>query len=139
MILSHYFSIIRCMSSKELGTLAPPSGSPYATMIYQKEALEISMRQKLATMRQSAPEPDHHCQSDESSSSSRARGERTNEMRNRRRAQHAQAVVEDLCNVVADLFIAESKLLNPSNYGVMRTTQRVQIVKNIHDFVFDML
>lgn len=122
------------MSSKELGTLAPPSGSPYAKMIYQKETLEVSMRQKLATMRESAPE--NICQSEESSStSSRAKIERVNEMRNLRRAQHAQAVVDDLCNVVADLFLAESKLLVPSNYGVVPSTQRVQIVNNIYEFV----
>lgn len=92
------------------------------------------MRRKLATMRKSVP--DTHPSSDESSSiSSRLKGERVNEMRNRRRAEHAQAVVDDLCQVVADLFIAESKLLNPSNYGVLPTTHRVQVIKNIYDFV----
>jgi hypothetical protein len=122
------------MSSKELGTLAPPSGSPYATMIYKKEALEISMRQRLAAMRESAPESQFHSE-ESSSTSSRAKCERVNEMRNLRRAQHAQAVVDDLCQVVADLFIAESKLLNATNYGVLPTSQRVQIVKNIYDFI----
>jgi hypothetical protein len=42
-----------------------------------------------------------------------------NEKRNRRRAEHNQAVISDLCEIVADLFIAEAKLLNPLNYGVV--------------------
>jgi hypothetical protein len=136
------------MSSKELGTLAPPSGSPYVTMIYQMEALEDEMRLKLASMRRSdvlVPSDTttttntntttnanaNMMHSDETStssvSSSRAHAELANEMRTRRRAEHTQAVVDDLCKIVADLFIAESKLLNPYNYGVVPTTTTTSI------------
>lgn len=143
------------MSSKELKTLAPPSGSPYAYMIMRKGELELSMRERLSRLRES--EPDNHwsqhqraVQSDtegSSTTSSRARRESANEMRNRRRAQHAQAVINDLCDVVADLFVAESKLLNPSSYGVPSSplqeppadrralNKREQIAKTIHAFV----
>jgi hypothetical protein len=75
---------------------------------------------------------------DESTSSSR-RKEGANETRNRRRAAHNQAVVNDLCDVVADLFIAESKLLKPMAYGVSDHSssqfQLVQVVKSIHNFI----
>lgn len=132
----------RCMSSKELGTLAPPSGSPYAYMLYKKEQLETSMRQRLQIMRESFPmEPKASNElSDESSNASSRLRERSNEMRNRRRAQHNQAVVEDLCSVVADLFIAESKLLKPLNYGVPNLTnsnlyEREQVLNSIRTFI----
>lgn len=137
----------RCMSSKELGTLAPPSGSPYAYMLNKKEELENSMRLKLQAMRESAPAVDHPRSvaastevGDESSSTSSRRKEgRSNESRNRRRAMHNQAVVNDLCEVVADLFIAESKLLKPVTYGVSdeSSTQlkHGEVVKSIHQFV----
>lgn len=130
------------MSSKELGTLAPPSGSPYAYMLYKKEQLETSMRQRLQIMKESFPmEPKASNElSDESSNASSRLRERSNEMRNRRRAQHNQAVVEDLCSVVADLFIAESKLLKPLNYGVPNLAnnnlyEREQVLNSIRNFI----
>jgi hypothetical protein len=116
-------------------------------MLCKKEELESSMRQRLIAKRESAPDnPWRTAASAESSStSSKGKRERANEMRNRRRAQHAKAVVDDLCEVVTDLFIAESKLLNPSSYGVSPNdndeasfsslVQREQIAKSIHNFV----
>jgi hypothetical protein len=156
------------MSSKELGTLAPPSGSPYAFLLSKKEEIEATTRNKLLQLRKAeaniqwrrhSPPPGDGQDvaavdsSDPSSSgSSRAQHECANELRNRRRAEHAKAVVEDLCDVVADLFIAESKLLDPRNYGVpssnssdatntMTTSSptkdfdRTQIIPTIHAFV----
>lgn len=137
----------RCMSSKELGTLAPPSGSPYAYMLTKKSELEVSMRHRLTTLRESAPDnvwrssDSHQTDNESTTSSTRSRSRQSNnQMRNRRRAEHAQAVVDDLCEVVADLFIAESKLLDPRNYGVpsnerTQSLEREQITKTIHDFV----
>jgi hypothetical protein len=130
------------MSSKELGTLAPPSGSPYANMLAKKEELEISMRIRLQTMRESLREESRGPLSidnlDESSSSS-CRREGANESRNRRRAVHNQAVANDLCDIVADLFIAESKLLKPMTYGVSDHSssqfRRDEVVKSIHNFI----
>ena len=131
----------RCISSKELGTLAPPSGSPYAYMLYEKERLEWSMRQRLKTMRETLPDSQKvsagtELPESESTNSSR-RVEGVNQMRNRRRAEHNQAVVDDLCAVVTDLFIAESKLLKPLQYGVPQQTEhsREQILRCIHTFV----
>lgn len=137
------------MSSKELGTLAPPSGSPYATMLVKKEELERTMRLRLRTLRESAPaergqpslsvsvEPTD--ESSTTSTSSRRGKEGANQSRNRKRAAHNQAVVNDLCDVVADLFIAESKLLKATTYGVTgsssRQVQRDQVIKSIHNFV----
>jgi hypothetical protein len=154
------------MSSKELGgTLAPPSGSPYAYLLHKKEELEVSMRNRLITLRladsgidTSSDQVSEHGpakatsnnswdQEVSSSASSRtAQHESANEKRNRRRAQHAKAVVDDLCNVVSDLFIAESKLLDPSNYGLpyiedpvstmdSNASEREQIIATVHSFV----
>ncbi len=135
----------RCLSSKELGTLAPPSGSPYAYMLYKKEMLEAIMHQRLQERRESVPRSQSSSpplttsklqqstsaatasdldSSSESRCSTPAIGASTmsgmaNEKRNRRRAEHNQAVISDLCEIVADLFIAEAKLLNPLNYGVV--------------------
>jgi UTP:GlnB (protein PII) uridylyltransferase len=90
-------------------------------MLERKAELEIIMRQRLQAMRGADADgivAHSQYQSDENSSSSSRRKEGANELRNRRRAQLSQAVIEDLCSVVADLFIAESKLLKPLNYGM---------------------
>lgn len=127
------------MSSKELGTLAPPSGSPYANMLAKKEELETSMRIRLQTMRETLREPSATNETLDESSTSTGRREGSNECRNRRRAVHHQAVVNDLCDIVADLFIAESKLLKPMTYGVADHSQsqhrRDEVLKSIHNFV----
>jgi hypothetical protein len=131
------------MSSKELGTLAPPSGSPYANMLAKKEELETSMRIRLQTMREAFREdsrqPSATNETLDESSTSASRREGSNESRNRRRAAHHQAVVNDLCDIVADLFIAESKLLKPMTYGVSdhpsSQHRRDEVVRSIHNFV----
>jgi hypothetical protein len=136
------------MSSKELGTLAPPSGSPYAQFLSRKVEIETATRKKLLEMRQAEANLQWHrsivphssdSNDPSSSGSSRAQHECTNEVRNRRRAEHAKAVVDDLCDVVADLFLAESKLLDPRNYGVQTATRKVmdraQIIPIIRAFV----
>lgn len=58
-----------------------------------------------------------------------------NENRNRRRAAHNRAIVDELCEIVADLFLAESKLLNPSKYGVSTSLERDQLLKSVQKFV----
>lgn len=154
------------MSSKELGTLAPPSGSPYADMLHQREALENEMRDRLRLKRDSIvlePSPQNspqevapihqkhqHAHSEtgddkkKSSSTSSQKNATTltsikttgaKETRHQRRAAHNRAVVEDLCEVVADLFVAESKLINPTKYGVGRSLGREQVLKTVKKFV----
>ncbi|GKY95355.1 hypothetical protein MPSEU_000497300 [Mayamaea pseudoterrestris] len=136
----------RCLSSKELGTLAPPSGSPYAYMLHEKERLETTMRQRLQRMRETLPTThtniaitgfEQSGNDSSSNNSSRRAVEGANQLRNRRRAQHNKAVVDDLCSVVTDLFIAESKLLKPLQYGVPQPSEhnRDQISRCIHNFV----
>jgi hypothetical protein len=120
------------MSSKEFGTLAPPSGSPYAFMLQQKELLECRMAERLKKTRAESPitVPD-----DCSSINSTIRGRMANETRNRRRAEHNRAVTNDLCEIVTDMFGAESKLLNPSKYGVESIFQREQVYKSVQRFI----
>jgi hypothetical protein len=136
------FIFSRCISSKELGTLAPPSGSPYAYMLYQREVIEATLQQRLMEVRRASsaggvdrtetPSPGIY---DESSEASRKRQGGRNESRNRRRAEHTREVISDLCEIVTDLFVAESKLLNPSSYGVDSSFQRDQILNTVKSFV----
>lgn len=129
------------MSSKELGTLAPPSGSPYAYMLQQKDYLESKMAERLQKTRlsclpnQSLSSSPVTFQDDSSNNSSILRGRMGNETRNKRRAEHNRAITHDLCEIVADLFIAESKLLNPSQYGVEYSAQREHIYQSVQRFV----
>lgn len=106
-------------------------------MLHKKEQIEISMRERLHSMREGIVE--NNPNSEDSSSTSSRRRETSNAERNRKRAQHARAVVNDLCEIVADLFVAESKLLNPSSYGVVphrpNSDRREQLIKSIHAFV----
>ena len=134
----------RSISSKEFGTFGPPSGSPFSAMLYQRELLEATLQQRLMEARlnsisrerslNASPAPQDS--SDCSDSSKRgAQHELKNETRNRRRAEHTRAVTNDLCEIVTDLFIAEAKLLKPSNYGFDTSLQRHQVLKNVGDFV----
>ena len=67
--------------------------------------------------------------------SHRERAPLANETRNRRRAEHSKAVIADLCEIVTDLFVAESKLLNPSNYGVQPSVRREEVLQSVEEFV----
>lgn len=69
------------------------------------------------------------------SSNSTIRGRMANETRNRRRAEHSRAVTNDLCEIVSDMFVAESKLLHPSKYGVDSILQREQVYKSVQRFI----
>jgi hypothetical protein len=133
----------RCMSSKELVTLAPPSGSPYAAMLHRKEELEFSTRERMMMLMKARDGTSQASSQqeplDESTSSSSRKRQGTNESRNRRRSEHYHAVVNDLCEVVADLFLAESKLIKPSQYGVLddesSPSRRSQILNAVQRFV----
>lgn len=129
------------MSSKELGTLAPPSGSPYATLLSRKYEIEASTRNRLHELRKAEANAQWRRESlniatsdsNDLSTSASTRSQQhecANELRNRRRAEHAKAVVDDLCDVVADLYIAESKLLDPRNYGVPSDDYRSESFSN---------
>jgi hypothetical protein len=102
-------------------------------MLHQKEMIEFRMTERLKQTREGS-NSSHHTSRDNSSSSSRAAC-LSNEARNRRRAEHTRAVTNDLCEIVTDLFIAESKLLNPSQYGVETSVHREQVSKSIERFV----
>ena len=136
----------RCLSSKELVTLAPPSGSPYAAMLHQKEEIEFQTRQRLTELlAQRGPDKDLTDESTTSSSANQSgsllqrvgKREGANQSRNRRRSEHYHAVVNDLCEIVADLFLAESKLIKPVQYGVQAqdVSRRTEVVQAIQDFV----
>jgi hypothetical protein len=132
------------MSSKELGTLGP-SGSPYAFMLQQKQQLELRFSELMKHKREESLQiddsslrwPEKECEDTSSMGSAGRRVRMANEMRNRRRAKHNRAVTDDLCDVVADMFVAESKLLKAASYGVesAATLEREQVWKSVQRFV----
>lgn len=132
------------MSSKEMGTLGP-SGSPYAFMLQQKQQLELRFSELMKHKREESLQiddsssrwPEKECEDASSMGSAGRRGRMANEMRNRRRAKHNRAVTDDLCDVVADMFVAESKLLKAASYGVefTATLEREQVWKSVQRFV----
>jgi predicted amino acid-binding ACT domain protein len=69
-------------------------------------------------------------------------GQSSNEARKSRRAQHHRAIIHDLTEIVSDLFLAESKLVNPSLYGVQPDhdlrLQREQVSKCVQDFILSL-
>lgn len=124
-------------------------------MLSQREALENEMRDRLRLKRDSitiedasSPQeksetaPIHRIESLSSASTTfrekgvpaTSRKKTKNEYRNQRRAAHHRAVVDDLCDVVADLFVAESKLINPTKYGVSWSLGREQVLKSVQKF-----
>lgn len=136
----------RCISSKELRMLR--TGSPHTYMLQQKEVLNATMQQKLMDMRRSLQPGDYSLSSSptgtcgdtstegESHCSLRERLPTAKERRNQRRSEHTKAVIADLCEVVTDLFIAESKLLNASAYGVEHTSaKREEVLSTVEHFV----
>jgi hypothetical protein len=116
-------------------------------MLHRKEVLNATMQQRLVDLRESSnpldrshsvsPVAGHDTTSEGGSQqgSHRERVPTANERRNTRRAEHTKAVISDLCEIVADLFIAESKLLDPSHYGVRPSVQRKQVLHCIEEFV----
>lgn len=154
----------RSISSKELSTWAPTTGSPHAFMLYKRNALAAEHQQRLIDARNAKlPSAIAHDDSINSllSTSTPATGssgevvdivkvskkittdqegphqgtQLKNESRNRRRAEHTKAVIQDLCEIVTDLFDAESKLLNPSLYGVESANQRAKVLRDVTGFV----
>jgi hypothetical protein len=129
-------------------------------MLRKREKLESQMTEKWSEKREclaldtpsTSPVPDkapiHHIVSSSNVSTSSSQSGSTstgnatrktkvgaNENRKRRRAAHNRAIVEELCEIVADLFLAESKIINPSKYGVSRSLGRDQLLKSVQKFV----
>jgi hypothetical protein len=130
----------RCISSKDLGTLGPPSGSPLPRVQYQRQELEAALQKRLIEARRISlskgdiQDASLHNETDESPKVA-IYHQLKNETRNRRRAEHNQAVTNDLCEIVTDLFIAEAKLLKPSSYGFETSFQRDHVMRNVMQFV----
>eukprot|EP00980_Cylindrotheca_fusiformis_P003172 scaffold721_cov131-Cylindrotheca_fusiformis.AAC.62 len=124
-------NVRRCLSSKELRTENPLSGSPYSYMLYQKEQISARMTQRL---KETLANPPPRVFSDDSSGSSLG-GPLNNKARNQRRAEHNRAITNELCEIVTDLFVAESKLINPSSYGVDSAQKREQVMRSVERFV----
>mmetsp|Transcript_25594 Transcript_25594/g.36064 ORF Transcript_25594/g.36064 Transcript_25594/m.36064 type:complete len:1059 (-) Transcript_25594:73-3249(-) len=130
-------NVRRCSSSGAL-SFTPLSSSPHVYLKYQREKLEATMQQRLMALRErdTSPESSHVPQKDHVDDSNKPIPSRlTNHSRKCRRAEHAKAVLHDLCEIVTDLFVAESKLLNPSKYGVQSSLQRANVSRTILQFL----
>lgn len=115
----------RSVSNRDF--IFPLSGSPYTSMLHKKFEIEKSMEERFRKLRTSEEETFK-------SYSRPVAGSSTNQ-RNKRRAEHTQAVIDELCEVVADLFLAESKLLKSSIYGVSHGESREKVVTAVRAFV----
>jgi hypothetical protein len=100
-------------------------------MLYQKEQISAQMTQRL---KQTLASPPTRITSDDSSGSTLG-GPMNNRARNQRRAEHNRAVTNELCEIVTDLFVAESKLISPSKYGVDSAHKREQVLRSVERFV----
>lgn len=138
----------RCTSSKELSALTKPSQGQYTYMLQQREVVQDQLQKRLHDLRKTSTAKDGEYVTKSSSgdlseasgdnNNNNKQGRLKNKERNLRRAEHTTAVVNDLCAIVADLFIAESKLLNPSNYGIAPSFQRDEVVTHVHAFVSEL-
>lgn len=142
----------RCISSKELSRLganAPLSASPFSFVLHQRDIVEATLQQRLMDARRLmisndrslTPSPALHDQNSDCSDSSKQRAQQRelkNQIRNRRRAEHTKAVMNDLCEIVTDLFIAEAKLLKPASYGLDSSLQRDHVFNDVVAFVSDL-
>lgn len=126
-------------------TISAATGSPHTYMLHQKEILNATMQQRLMDLRESnplegslsaSPTPgDAASEGENHGSSHRERIPTANERRSRRRAERNKAVILDLCEIVTDLFIAESKLLNPRACAVETTAHRNEVLHSVEEFV----
>ena len=118
------------MSSKEMRSLVPISGSPYEFMLHQRAQLERNFSERLKQTREESVRSDSSQRSplaisdDSSSLGSSRKARMANDARNRRRMEHNRAVTNDLCEIVTDMFTVESKLLKASSYGVVSELER---------------
>jgi len=137
----------KCISSKELGSLAPPSKTSFSLTLHQRDMLQVEMQKRLQEAKQSNLSSDRSLESltskqdaSDSSECSKKRLNRQlkNESRNKRRAEATRAVTGDLCEIVTDLFIAEAKLLNPAIYGIDTSLKRDRVYRDVLDFVSEL-
>jgi len=95
----------RCVSNKEL--FRNDHGRKSSSYPHKRSMIARVMNDKFVTFRNSF--------SLEQEDIPLTKNILSNQDRTRRRALHNQAVLEDLCEIVTDLFLAESSLLNPNN------------------------
>lgn len=128
--------------------LVPHVVRPSGDMMQQRRVLEDAMTERLQQVRLDSAVFQHQEQdgsSSQNSSSStrvaptfrRKHHQSSNEARKFRREMHHKAIIQDLTEIVTDLFLAESKLVHPSKYGVatIPTMQREQVFKSIQKFI----
>lgn len=107
-------------------------------MLEQKQLVESTMTERLLEMRQ-VYQPFRPCEKVDAPNVVSRNGPKfstmTNENRNKRRAELNRAIIGDLCDIVTDLFISESRLLTPSKYGFDDSVRRDHVYTCIKKFV----
>jgi len=124
------------------------SSSPHSYRLIQKEVINQTMQERLMALRKTikdaqASEPQIEkttkIATDDSQSQNPSR--MTKERRNQRRAEHNQAIIDDLCDIVTDLFISEKSLfVDEEDEFQMEgsTNQQESIMKSVRQFLSDL-
>jgi len=124
------------------------SSSPHSYRLIQKEVINQTMQERLMALRKTikdaqASEPQIEkttkIATDDSQSHNPSR--MTKERRNQRRAEHNQAIIDDLCDIVTDLFISEKSLfVDEEDEFQMEgsTNQQESIMKSVRQFLSDL-
>jgi len=93
------------------------SNSAHSYRLIQKEVINQTLQEKLTVLRKTFSNNSNELDSKSEQASKVAATESQNkssrmtkERRNRRRAEHNQAIIDDLCDIVTDLFTSEKSL-----------------------------
>ena len=121
------FANQRSVSLREMQTTDTVPLSPHSHRLQQMEVIEASLQERLMTIREGIskgspplqlpdtekeciPPPSHLKGKGENDNRKKKHVRMTNQARKTRRAEHNKAIIDDLCMIVSDLFIAEKNL-----------------------------
>lgn len=125
------------------------SSSPHSYRLIQKEVLNQTMQERLMALRKTFKNTQVLKDRTEKTTTKITTGDTqshhpnrmTKETRNRRRAEHNQAIIDDLCDIVTDLFTSEQSLFvdEEDEFQIKgKTNQQESIMKSVRQFLSDL-
>jgi len=121
------------------------SSSPHSYRLIQKEVINQTMQERLMTLRKTfknGRQTEKTAKISTGDTQSHHPNRMTKEIRNRRRAEHNQAIIDDLCDIVTDLFISEQSLFvdEEDEFQIKGTStnQHKSIMKSVRQFLSDL-
>lgn len=124
------------------------SSSPHSYRLIQKEVINQTMQERLMALRKtfkntqlSEPQIDKTTKITNDDTQSHHPSRMTKERRNRRRAEHNQAIIDDLCDIVTDLFISEKTLFvdEEDEFQIEGSSnQQESTMKSVRQFLSDL-